>query len=406
MASFRYIVPALAVAGHVAAQTTTSCAAASTFTIQNGGDASALSSCSTFSGSLALATGVAGNIAIPGVQVITGSFEAIGNGSGLSSLSAPALSSIGQDFTLNGLTGLTTLDMPMLGSADTIMWNALPGLQTANTAINMTSSLVITNTGLTTLQGIDLLQADTITIADNLHLTKVNMPLDHVKTQLTISSNGMQLEVDLPDLLWAGTISVRNASSVSIPSLSAVNQSLGFYGNFFQSLSAPNLTRVGATLAFVSNDQLANLTLPQLTTIVGGLQVANNSALTAIDGFSALKDINGAALLTGVFKNVSFPAIQEVQGTFTLLSTENITDDCSYFQSIQGKSNIILGTVFCHGHDATAANQTNGTVSGSGSGTSSASGSSASPSKGAAAGLMLPTSAGVFGLLAVMLGML
>ncbi|KAI7389378.1 hypothetical protein KC332_g14309, partial [Hortaea werneckii] len=53
MSAIRYIAPALAAVGHAAAQ---SCSVSATTTIQNGGDASAIASCSTFSGSIAIAT--------------------------------------------------------------------------------------------------------------------------------------------------------------------------------------------------------------------------------------------------------------------------------------------------------------------------------------------------------------
>ncbi|KAI6805444.1 hypothetical protein KC358_g14342, partial [Hortaea werneckii] len=67
MSAIRYIAPALAAVGHAAAQ---SCSVSATTTIQNGGDASAIASCSTFSGSIAIATSVGGDINMDGIQKI------------------------------------------------------------------------------------------------------------------------------------------------------------------------------------------------------------------------------------------------------------------------------------------------------------------------------------------------
>lgn len=226
------------------------------------------------------------------------------NVTGMGSLSAPDLEEIGRNFQLNQLTILSTLSFPKLAKVMKIDWVALPALQGltfSNTGVQEVQELNIDNTELASLDGINLQVADTIYIGNNRFLQSVNMQLGNVTESLTFSNNGADLVAEFPNLLWAFNITIRNLTSVSVPSLASVNGSLGFYGNYFESFSAPNLTDVGGSLAFVSNDKLSNITLPELTTIGGGFQIANNSALEDINGFPKLATVGGALDFTGAF---------------------------------------------------------------------------------------------------------
>ncbi|KAI5359895.1 putative Receptor L-domain superfamily [Septoria linicola] len=393
MAAFRYIVPALALAGSAVAQCGES---GSTTTLQSAADATGLSGCSTYSGSIAISTSTTENINLAGISTIEGSLVA-DNVTGIVQISAPDLEEIGDTFDLNGLTILSTLSFPRLAKVDTISWIALPALQGltfSNTGVQEVSMLTIDNTELASLDGINLQVADTIYIANNRFLDSVNMQLGNVTDSLTFTNNGAELVAEFPNLEWANNITIRNLSSVSVPSLSSVNGSLGFYGNTFESLSAPNLTNVGGSLAFVSNDQLSNITLPELTTVGGGFQIANNSALENINGFPKLETVGGALDFTGSFNNVELPALGDVRGAFTMLSNQNIDDTCSTFQAEAGSAKAIKGKFECQGE----------TDPEDGSATSSGSGSSKSSS--AAHPVLIPGATGVLGVVAAIFGLL
>ena len=79
-----------------------------------------------------------------------------------------------------------------------------------------------------------------------------------------------------------------------------VNGSLIVDDNLFESFTAPNLTKSGG-FVFVGNPNLKNISLPQLTQIGGGFQIANNSKLLNIDGFKNLKTVDGAIDFSGNF---------------------------------------------------------------------------------------------------------
>ena len=93
----------------------------------------------------------------------------------------------------------------------------------------------------------------------------------------------------------------RNVSSVTMPSLSQVNGSLGFYSDTFQSFSAPNLTATGGGLAFVDSPNLSKISMPKLTEVGAGFLIANNTNLKSIKGFPKLQTVVGALDFAGNF---------------------------------------------------------------------------------------------------------
>ncbi|KAK0792326.1 cell wall protein Ecm33 [Friedmanniomyces endolithicus] len=401
MAALRYLVPALAVAGRAVAQS--SCSNAATTTLQSAGDASALAACSTFSGSIAIATGATDQMALDGIRTITGSLTA-DNATQLTGFSGSSLEIIADSFSLSSLTVLTTLNFPRLVEVGTMDWTALPALQglSFTTGVQQAGSVSIQNTQLNTLDGINLQKVDQMTIANNPYLNVINMQLGNITQSLIIEANGRNVSATFPNLEWAYNMTFRNVSQISIPSLASINGSMGFYNNFFSSISGPNLTTVGGSLSFVSNEAMTNLSFPELTTVGGGLQVANNTALQSVDGFGALKTVGGALDFNGNFSSVSLPAISDIRGAFNLQSTSDISSSCNHFQPLSGSNNVIKGTYTCSGGESNPGGT--GTLS---PGTNSGSGSSASSSaKSSANGVYISGATGLMGVVAAIFGML
>ncbi|EDN94698.1 hypothetical protein SS1G_10572 [Sclerotinia sclerotiorum 1980 UF-70] len=380
----KVLLPALAVIGTAAAATNSICSQ-STATINNAADATALADCKTIKGDVLVSTAAAATIQIDGPQEIDGDLIVENNGA-ITSLSSTTISTITGTFGLSNLTLLSTLQFNALDTVGTINWAALPALSalTFTKSVRTASSVTITNTFLNSLDGINLNTVDTLNINNNNRLRTFSTQVGNVTTLLNIDSNGKNLDVALPNLIWAANITLRNVSSVSIPSLAVVNGSLGFYENYFTSVSAPNLTAVGNTangqggFAFVANPNLANITIPMLSTVGGAFQIANNSALGAIN-FPELTQVGGAIDFSGNFTTPELPKLNDVKGGFNMQSTTSI--DCSGFQSEHNSGNI-QGTYTCK----TTANAQSGTgtSSGSSSGSGSSSSASASASKGAA----------------------
>jgi hypothetical protein len=250
---------------------------------------------------------VNGPINIDGPEEVTGDFTAESAGL-LTTIESSSIKSIGGDFTLFNLTTLSTLSFAQLTKVGNINWSSLPALPslTFPQSIGEAASVIITNTFLSTLDGINLKTVNTLNINNNNRLKTFSTQVGNIHDLLNIDSNGKDLDVSFPNLLWAANMTFRNCSSISIPSLATVNGSLGFYENYFTSLSAPNLTSVGnlangqGSLAFVANPSLANITIAGLTQVGGAFQIANNSALEDIS-FPTLAKVGGAIDFSGNF---------------------------------------------------------------------------------------------------------
>lgn len=399
MAFAKYIVPALMATGTVLAASSDNCGSsgsATNITVQ--ADADALSSCSTVQGDINILPAATG-ITFNGIEKITGSLMSIG-ATNLSSIQAPDLASIGDDFKLSSIILLTTLNFPKLTSVGTITWEALPNLQelTFNAGINQANGVSITNTGLTTLSGIELDSVGNFDLTANDALSTVNVNnIKNITGTMIISNNNPKLTIEFPNLVSAQNMTFRNTSTISVPSLANLTGGFGLYGTFVSNFSAPNLTSC-ADLDFDANSDLTFISIPQLMTLTGGLSVSNNSKLQTIS-FPKLSKVQGAIDLTGDYTNVSLPALTEVKGGFNAESTGNFS--CDAFDSLRDNQ-VIGGTYACN----TTSDPTT-MDGGSGSSSSSSSSSSASAtSKGAAVSNVVVPSMGLTAVLGALLSLL
>ena len=240
-----------------------------------------------------------------GCEVITGNLT-VTDAIQLASLSFGSLQSIG-GFELGGLTVLSELSMPQITKVDQLNFTALPALQQLSfggTGLTQANSILITNTGLSSLQGINNLQeVDFFNVNNNPSLQNISLQVTSIKNSLDIEANDgyvTGLQTSFPLLETAQNMTFRNCSSVSLPSLANVSEDLGFYGNTMQSFAAPNLTTCGG-LIFVDNTELTNISLPMLTSINASYQIANNTQLKIINGFQKLSIIGGALDFNGNF---------------------------------------------------------------------------------------------------------
>jgi hypothetical protein len=392
MAFTKYLLPALVAAGTALAQ----CDGPTT-TITTSSDAQALQDCSTIKGDVVISSSASGTIAINGVQQITGNLSCQNAGQ-LTELSADQLGTIGGIFSLSNLTILSTLAFSSLNSVNEIEWVGLPALQGLNfpQGVSQAQNVLISNTQLNTLSGIELTTVGNIDINNNPYLNTVNVnEIINITGTLNFAANYKELGITFDNLQQANNMTFRNVSSISMPSLSLVNGSLGLISDTFQSFSAPNLTSTGGALAFVDSPNLSNISMPQLKEVGGGFLIANNSALLSIDGFPKLQTIVGALDFAGDFNNASLPALKDVRGGLNI-QTSSTTFDCTPFEN--DKSNSVVKGTFTCASKQTAPN-TNPSAA------SSAPGSSSTSSSAAAAGNFDPTTplTGLGALLAALL---
>jgi hypothetical protein len=249
-----------------------------------------------------IASSASPSIALNGVQQITGDLTCQNAGQ-LTELSADQLGTIGGRFHLNNLTILSTLSFSSLNNVHEIYWVGLPALQGLNfpEGVSKAKNVLISNTQLNSLSGIELETVGNFDIDNNPYLNTVNVnQISTITGSLTVSANDKSLAIVFDNLESANNMTFRNVSSVTMPSLSQVNGSLGFYSDTFESFSAPNLTSTGG-LAFVDSPNLSKISMPKLTEIGGGFLIANNSNLKSISGFPKLQTIVGALDFAGDF---------------------------------------------------------------------------------------------------------
>lgn len=240
------------------------------------------------------------------LKTVTGNITAV-NVTNLASLSFGSLQQV-DGLSLTDMTVLSQLSAPSLTKVNQMTFMALPALFSlsfGNKGITQATSLLITNTALTSLKGVDQLQkVDVFNVNNNGGLTNISLQVTSIGQSLDIEANDgfvAGLSTSFPMLETAQNMTFRNCSSISLPALKNVTQSLGFYGNAITELQAPNLTSTGLGLIFVDNTELTNISIPQLTTVNGSYQIANNTQLKIIDGFPKLSVISGALDFNGNF---------------------------------------------------------------------------------------------------------
>lgn len=223
----------------------------------------------------------------------------------LTTLGADTLDTIDGTFSLDSMTILSSMSFPRLATVGTIRWNALPGLQSLSfaTGVQKANEVNIQNTQLQSLDGINLQTVATFYIANNNFLSRMSLQLANVSNTFTVEANGGQDPVDvvLPNLIWANNMTFRNCNTISIPSLQALNGSMGFFSGGFDTLSTANLTSVGGSLIFSDNSNMVNISMPLLTRIDGGFTIGKNPNYKQVNGFPQLQTIVGALDFSGNF---------------------------------------------------------------------------------------------------------
>lgn len=361
---YRIALPVLAVAGSAYA----ACSHTATSTIQNQGDASAIASCKTFSGNIAVKTDVAGVIALDGVQVIDGNV-AVEENEGIQQISGDSLEEITGDFILRDSPALNGVNFPKLKSVGSLDFLGLAGLQNLgfDGEITKADRIRIENTELQSLDGINIETVETMFIANNKYINSIDMQLGNVTDALTLSTNNPLVNVTFPNMLWAANLTFRNCSSVELPSLESVNRSFSLIGNIFQNFIAPNLTTVGGALVVSNNVELTNVSFPLLTEVKFNLEVANNTKLREIESFPKLQKIKGALDMNGNFSKIELPGLYEVAGTFNIQSTGEVQKTCDDVFAPLAKNDSIKGDFTCKGFLANPGGQgTDPTATGSG----------------------------------------
>ncbi|OHE91404.1 hypothetical protein CORC01_13322 [Colletotrichum orchidophilum] len=364
------LITALAAVGAsvVSAQTTTTnICSQPTLTITDATMANAIP-CTTINGAVKISEDITGNIDINGPKTIKGDLI-VTNVTQLVGLTSSTLASIEGAFQMQGLTLLSDLRFTSLATVGSINWVTLPALGSlvfGTAGVTKVNDILISDTFLKSLDGLNVASVDSLRINNNNQLVSYSNQLANATKTIEINSNGPDLGITLPNLIWAGEIIIADAAKVEMDSLEVVNGSIKFDKNTFTEFIAPNLTQTtGGDVSFINNVELTNLSLPLLTKTGGGLTIQNNTLLQKINGLPKLQQIGGAVLLRGNFTEVDLPALQDVKGAFDTQSTGDIDTSCDVFNKMEGRQ--IQGDYKCRSNN-TKANEGGDSTGGSAGG--------------------------------------
>lgn len=199
-----------------------------------------------------------------------------------------------------------------------ISWTAVPQLTSpnlktegvdayGNPGTNIYGDLTISDTGIETLDFFNFgsfSRAGDVSVTGNKDMKLVNLSSLVTSSLLKFADNGQSFQILLPKLMTADGLSLQDVMQLDIPSLTTISNTLRLEENTFQAFEMDQLNAIGGDVIVRGNQRMNKFGLPALTEIGGGIYsgdfiIANNSALTALDGLGKLAAVDGTTNLSG-----------------------------------------------------------------------------------------------------------
>lgn len=391
MPAFKYALPMLAAVGY--AYAADDCKASGTATIQNAGDATAIASCTTYSGSIAVATGMADDISFGQLKEIDGDLV-IKNNQNIKRLDGTGLEKISGELSLLDNSQLAAVAFPKLDSVKKLTMIGLASLRNLgfDGGISSVEDLSIENTQLQNLNGIDLNKTNSIRIIANPSIANISMGVSNMTGAMEIGDNNADVVVSFPNLQHAGNMSFRSVGNLSLPALKDISPgSFGIFKSKLQSFYAANFTEVKSDFSISNATELDDLSLPALAK-VGAFRIENTN-LAEITKLGKLKEANAALDISGKnLTKVETPSLDYVKGVFNLQSQADLGNSCDAYKKLNDQGKLGPKSKFkCQGKLQQATN----------AGGNGGSSGSTQPSDNAASPIEVQTYLGLAGLIAV-----
>lgn len=316
------------------ASAATSTCTQSTITITAAAQATGLG-CDVVAGTLLIEDSTITEVSLDGPKKV-GSII-VSNAAALVRLSSSTISEITGVFNLTNLDGLSSLDFSSLRSVNSINWvslDQLPGVTFGSEGVTKVSKLLISDTFISSLDGLNVASVDDLDINNNRKLVSWDSDLVNVTSTLKLQSNGAgAMIVNMPKLKKAARLEVRNVQEFNVDAITTIGNLRFEENDKMTSFSAPNATTVDE-ISFTDNEALTNITVPLVESMAGALTIQNNTKLDVIDGFPKLKTIKGTLIFRGDFTEATLPSLKDVIGQATITSTKDISDSCKDFDAL------------------------------------------------------------------------
>ena len=347
-----------------------------------------LNSCETLDGTIKITGDDLGDIDLSGVQEIKGDINFF-NSSSVTSINLNQLKKISGSLAVNAYTQLHSIDFTSLSEVEKLSLISLPSfaILNLNTGVSKAGSIEISDTALSSLQG--LTNYDTVkslNVNNNKNITSIDLALQTVDEDLTLSFNSDDCEVKLNELIWSSNLTIQDVSDFSASNLTAVNGTLNIAYNKFDQFDLKELTNVGGSVLVFANDEMTSFDLSSLKNIGGELRIFNNTELEDMnDTFKKLAKVKGAVNINGAFHNLTMPGSKEVDGDFTVVSTSD-EFSCQDFNKLKKNGDIEGHNYKCSAPKKEQSSKSNSSKSSSGSGSSSSDSSDSSSSSSSDSG--------------------
>ncbi|KAK7719531.1 protoplasts-secreted [Botryosphaeria dothidea] len=301
-----------------------------------------LASCKTFEGSIAIAKDVWDSISLDGIEEITGSLSIEEGAETLTYFSADSLTSVGS-LELNDASLLTGFDLPSLSKVDALSLSSLPLLWEADfgSSIEQCSSVEIRDTYLTSLE-LDVAEPEKIIIEENAFLWSVSISSTTVTEEISIGGNTNAVDISFPQLESAKQITISNATGLSFPALTSIDESITITDSYLETFDFSTLETIGGSLEISGVWDLDSLSLSSLKSVGGDLKISDCgfSSLT----FESLETVTGdLSFDISTLEEFTFDALTEVGGSWDIAGSKGADLSCSDFSSIV-KGGVNCGT--------------------------------------------------------------
>ncbi|EGW34960.1 3-prime end of extracellular mutant protein [Spathaspora passalidarum NRRL Y-27907] len=311
----------------------------SDFTATQSAQVAQVAACPTAVGDITIYGDAFGNIDLTGLEQVYGDLS-IKNATKAAGVNAPTLQLVSGSLELNANTILSNLNLAQLTTVGTLNFNALPALETTGLTAGITSadSVIISDTGLSSLTGINVFELKTFNVNNNDQIETINSGLKRVTDTLDISYNAEKVDVTLDQLTGANNIILQSINSISAQNLTVANGSVAVSSSSVDKVQFKKLQTIGKSLTINKNDDLEELDFPKLTSIGGALEISDNDKLDSFDGFPQLKTIGGSVNMNGTFNNGTFESLQRVAGGFTLKTDGELS--CQAFNKLNSNGDV------------------------------------------------------------------
>lgn len=375
----------------------------SDFTATENGQVQSVQACATAVGDVFISGSNIDQIDLTGVREFYGDLKI--NGTKATVFNAPDLQLVSGELSVSQSTLLGTANLAQLTTVGTLNFDGLPSLEKTGLASGITSaeSITISNTGLHSLDGINVYKLKVFDVNNNADIESIDSALQSVTDLLQINYNADKVEVVLDELTSANDVVFEKISSLSTANLTSINGSLSISKNSFDSFEFKELTQIGKSLSINENDELEEFDFPKLKSIGGALNILDNEKLKSFSYFPKLETIGGSVNIDGDFDNGTFPEINRISGGFNLSTSGDLS--CDDFTKLNSNGDVRGDKFYCRGASSTVSSSSSksgnsngestssgGSGSGSGSGsdsTSTSSGSSAAGIAGVSTSLVL-----------------